>query len=393
MASAQSLLSRLNSEEMAGSVRQIGDNCNGTLLKATQLLNQSRHRWQNETSINGRKAFVESLEQRCRFATDKKELRSILRDAVAALAPPRVDRWKETVTLEADSGQASHDGVLQNRLRTLVAFCLERLDLKDTRLIPILSRLRDLIDVFEADSKNTLERLAADSRKQWVKIKRFVIASQQNMEVNDLTQLGWNHCKTVLPVDTRVAPDHDESPIVEQLSRTCDDQLKMDPNLSEPHNVAMKANISCKHRSEVIKDSPPDSVPLKTTVKSTSQNKELSSRKQRLLCPHSKLKYHCPSCSTCPHGKLKSGCVHCKACPHGKLKKRCSQCVGCPHGKMRFKCARCLPCIHGKVKSGCKHCSGCPHKKMKFDCVVCKACPHGKAIDLFRLSLCCCPYI
>ena len=288
--------------------------------KALRLMQKASQTWQNHPS-ECREVYVESLEkemQEADGAENSAKLRMVLRRAVAALSPPR--RLGDGCEGKLLASHASNDQSmlatnLQSRLRKIVLCCLDRVDLADLRLAPVVQCLQSLLQTFE-------ELCTGESmigcRKQWARLQA--------------------KCAGTVPPEAAAS--------LSARAKGAEDCVGI---------VKPKSSASCPH------------------------GKVRRSCAQCTGCPHGKQPQQCPQCSACPHGKVKRNCSECTPCAHGKAKRICLQCTGCPHGKQKKYCLQCGACPHGKIKQNCLQCSACPHGKIKQNCLQCSACPHGKS--------------
>ena len=285
--------------------------------KAVRLMQKASQTWQNHLS-ECREEYVESLEQEMQEADgaeNSAKLRTVLRRAVAALSPPRrLGDGCEGKTPSIACNDQSLATNLQTRLRKIVLRCLDRVDLADVRLAPVLQCLQSLLRTFQ-ELVTGENKIAC--KKQWARLQ--------------------DRCASTMPPEAAAS-----------LS-ACAKGAEDGAGIAKPEFSA-----SCHH------------------------GKLRRSCAQCRGCPHGKRPEHCQQCSACPHGKVKRNCSECKPCPHGKAKRICSQCTGCPHGKKKQYCLQCSACPHGKIKRNCVLCSACPHGKIKQNCLQCSACPHGK---------------
>ncbi|CAJ1451044.1 unnamed protein product [Effrenium voratum] len=141
--------------------------------KAVQLMQKASQTWQNQPS-EFREAYVDSLEQEMQEADgaeNSAKLRMVLRRAVAALSPPRRlgDGCEgKLLASHASNDQATLATNLQSRLRKIVLRCLDRVDMADLRLAPVLQCLQSLLQRFQ-------ELVTGESRiackKQWARLQ------------------------------------------------------------------------------------------------------------------------------------------------------------------------------------------------------------------------------
>ncbi|CAJ1409177.1 unnamed protein product [Effrenium voratum] len=287
--------------------------------KAVRLMQKASQTWQNHPS-ECREAYVASLEQEMQEADgaeNSAKLRKVLRRAVAALSPPRRlgdgCEGKMTASPESDD-QWTLATNLQSRLRKIVLRCLDRVDLADLRLAPVLQCLQSLLQRFQ-ELVTGQSRIAC--KKQWARLQA--------------------RCASTMPPEAAAS--------LSACAKGAEDSagiVKPEFSGSCPHGKLRRSCAQCRG------------------------------------CPHGKWRQNCPQCSGCPHGKVKSKCSECQPCPHGKVKYDCTQCTGCPHGKRKKYCLQCGACPHGKVKCNCLQCSACPHGNIKYNCMQCVGCPHGK---------------
>ncbi|CAJ1360473.1 unnamed protein product [Effrenium voratum] len=286
--------------------------------KAVRLMQRASQTWQNHPS-ECREAYVESLEQEMQEADgteNSAKLRMVLRRAVAALSPPRRlgDGCEDKMTASIPSNDEWTLATnLQSRLRKIVLRCLNRVDMADLRVAPVLQCLQSLLQRFQ-------ELVTGESRiackKQWARLQA--------------------KCASTVP------------PEAAAILSACAKGAEDGAGIAKPESSA-----SCPH------------------------GKLRRSCAQCTGCPHGKRANDCPQCSVCPHGIVKRNCSECTPCPHGKVKYDCTQCTGCAHGKQKRFCLQCGACAHGRIKqnciecSNCVQCSACPHGKLKRNCRMC----------------------
>ena len=280
--------------------------------KAVRLMQKASQMWQNHPS-ECREAYVDSLEQEMQEADgaeNSAKLRMVLRRAVGALSPPRRlgDGCDGKMTASIPSNDEWMPATnLQSRLRKIVLRCLDRVDLADVRLAPVLQCLQSLLQTFQ--ELVTVESMIG-CRKQWARLQA--------------------RCASTVPPEPAVS--------LSACAKGAEDGadiFKPESSASCPHGKLRRSCAQCRG------------------------------------CPHGKRAHNCPQCSACPHGKLKHFCLQCSACPHGKVKHNCSECKPCPHGKVKRNCVQCAGCPHGKIKNNCVQCSACPHGKLKRNCRIC----------------------
>ena len=252
--------------------------------KAARLMNKSIQIWQNQTCPKTKDSYVVSLEESLAETgiDNPQQIRMIFRRAVAALSPPRF-----TSTVPARSEQdrvqaaetASQD--FQGRLRKIVFWCLDRLDLADPKIKPALLLLQGLLQRFQ-------ELLASPTqgeigcKKHWLRLQALVCKSEGAGEEVPSTKRLRSKC------------EHGAERTRCRICRPC------------PHGKAKRECVICSG------------------------------------CPHGKAKLNCAKCSGCPHGQLaRSRCAKCGPCPHGRVKRSCKECFCCPHGKNKYKCPLC----------------------------------------------------
>ena len=308
--------------------------------KAVRLMQKSIQTWKN-TPLESRESYVELLEQAVEDA-DSANLPQILRRAVAALSPPRGKAEGESQGIDLLQTELSACRDLQARLRKIVLWCLDQLDLTDPLLAPSLDCLQAHLQKFQELLESN--RLVA-CKKHWLRLQA--------------------RCQPHLP-----------------CAANFDCKAQADSTSARDRQRDMKA---CEHGSKK----------RNRRICACPHGKEKQSCEQCHACPHGRLKHKCPLCTACPHCKLKHNCTQCVACPHGMIKHSCKQCKACPHGKVKRNCAQCNPCQHGNLKRNCEQChacahgkakhlcvhcsrSACPHGRLKQSCVQCSACPHGK---------------
>ena len=326
--------------------------------KAVRLMQKAFHTWQNHPS-ESREVYVESLEQEMQEADgaeNSAKLRMVLRRAVAALSPPRRlgDGCESKMPASNESNDQSTLATnLQSRLRRMVLRCLDRVDLADLRLAPVLQRLESLLQKFQelVTSESTIA-----CKKQWARLQAKCASTAPPEAEASLSACAKGE-------------KHDAGIVKREYLASC------------PHGVVQQRCPHGKwaHCCLQCSDCPHGKVKRNCSACRPCPHGKAKERcSQCRCCPHGKDKRLCLHCNPCPHGKIKSSCLQCSACPHGKAKRSCLQCSACPHGKFKRYCLHCNPCPHGKWKSSCLQCSACPHGKAKRSCLHCSACPHGK---------------
>ncbi|CAJ1360476.1 unnamed protein product [Effrenium voratum] len=245
------------------------------------------------------------------------KLRMVLRRAVAALSPPRRlgDGCEDKMTASIPSNDEWTLATnLQSRLRKIVLRCLNRVDMADLRVAPVLQCLQSLLQRFQ-------ELVTGESRiackKQWARLQA--------------------KCASTVPPEAAASLS-----ACAKGAEDCAGIAKPESSASCPHGKLRRSCAQCTG------------------------------------CPHGKRANDCPQCSVCPHGIVKRNCSECTPCPHGKVKYDCTQCTGCAHGKQKRFCLQCGACAHGRIKQNCIECSACPHGKITRNCLQCSGCPHGK---------------
>ena len=149
--------------------------------KAARLMQKASQTWQNHPS-ECREAYVDSLEQEVQEANgaeNSAKLRMVLRRAVAALSPPRRlgDGCEGKMPASVSSNdQATLATNLQSRLRKIVLRCLDRVDLADVRLAPVLQCLQSLLQTFQ--ELVTRESMIS-CKKQWARLQAKCASTMQ----------------------------------------------------------------------------------------------------------------------------------------------------------------------------------------------------------------------
>ena len=291
--------------------------------KAVRLMQKASQTWQNHP-CEFREVYVESLEQEMQEADgaeNSAKLRMVLRRAVAALSPPRRlgDGCEGKMTASIPSNDEWTLATnLQSRLRKIVLRCLDRVDLADLRVAPVLQCLQSLLQRFQ-ELVTGQSRIAC--KKQWARLQA--------------------KCASTVPTEAAASAKGAEDGA---------GIFKPESSASCPHG---KLRRSCAQCTGCPHGKRPQQCP------------------QCSACPHGKVKRNCSECTPCPHGKAKRICSQCTGCPHGKQKQFCLLCGACPHGKIKSSCVQCSACPHGKIKQNCVQCSACPHGKLKRNCRMC----------------------
>ena len=235
--------------------------------KAARLMNKSIQIWRNQTCPRTKESYVVSLEESLAETgiDNPQQIRRIFQRAIAALSPPRL-AGTDTARSEQDSARAAETTSqdFQGRLRKVVFWCLDRLDLADPKIKPALLLLQSLLQRFQ-------ELLASPTqgeigcKKHWLRLQAFVSKCESAREE--------------VPGRKRVIPNCEHGTQVHNcgICRPC------------PHGKVKRDCNVCSG------------------------------------CPHGKAKKVCAKCSGCIHGKLK--CRLCNPCAHGKLKQQCAKCI------------------------------------------------------------------
>ncbi|CAJ1451046.1 unnamed protein product [Effrenium voratum] len=141
--------------------------------KAVRLMQKASQMWQNHPS-ECREAYVDSLEQEMQEADgaeNSAKLRMVLRRAVGALSPPRRlgDGCDGKMTASIPSNDEWMPATnLQSRLRKIVLRCLDRVDLADLRLAPVLQCLQSLLQRFQ---ELVTRESVIECREQWARLQ------------------------------------------------------------------------------------------------------------------------------------------------------------------------------------------------------------------------------
>ena len=225
--------------------------------KAVRLMQKASQMWQNQPS-ECREAYVESLEQEMQEADgaeNSAKLRMVLRRAAAALSPPRrLGDGCEGKTPSIACNDQSLAPNLQTRLRKIVLRCLDRVDLADVRLAPVLQCLQSLLRTFQ-------ELVTGESRiackKQWARLQ--------------------DRCASTVPPEAAASLS-----ACAKGAEDCAGIAKPESSASCPHGKLRRRCAQCTG------------------------------------CPHGKRANDCPQCTVCPHGKLKHFCLQCSSMPARK---------------------------------------------------------------------------
>ena len=237
--------------------------------KAARLMNKSIQTWMNQTCPKTKESYVVSLEESLAETgiDNPQQIRRIFRRAVAALSPPRLTST-DTARSEQDSARAAETTSqdFQGRLRKVVFWCLDRLDLADPKIKPALLFLQGLLQRFQ-------ELLASPTqgeiccKKHWLRLQALVSKCESGAggEVPSTKRL-------------RSKCEHGAERTRCRICRPC------------PHGKVKRLCVLCNG------------------------------------CRHGKVKRACAKCSGCIHGKLKQNCCLCNPCPHGRNKYQCHFC-------------------------------------------------------------------
>ena len=266
--------------------------------KAARLMNKSIQIWRNQTCSKTKESYVVSLEESLAETEidNPQQIRRIFRRAVAALSPPRLTST-DTARSERDRVQAAETTSqdLQGRLRKIVFWCLDRLDLADPKIKPSLLFLQELLQRFQ-------ELLASPTqgeigcKKHWLRLQAFVSKCESARGEVPGRKRFRPKCEHGCRIDTC------------RICKPC------------PHGTARRLCVLCNGcRHGKVKQ---------CCIKCSG-------------CIHGKLKHNCAKCCPCPHGRVKSGCTECSLCIHGKGKRNCRLCHACPHGGHKYKCRFC----------------------------------------------------
>lgn len=304
-------------------------------MKAVRLLQTAVQIWRNETCETSQEAYVASLEETIRDlnGTDLKRIRWVFRRAVAALSPPRVSSEHDPNNPDRMQEIPEKCASFQHRLRKVVLWCLDHLDLTDDKVKPALQLLECLLQKFE-DLVSSQEGMVGSS-KQWLRLQMksglFAVEAHESPSQDMTKKRKAFQC---------------QHGVQKHNCRTCNPC---------PHAKVRRSCVQC----------------------SGCPHGQLRSNCAKCTgCPHGKFtRSRCVQCLPCPHGKVKRNCADCSGCPHGNVKMNCGKCRGCPHGRARkVNCPVCCPCPHGsgKIKRYCRQCSGCEHGRVKLNCRLCK---------------------
>ena len=250
--------------------------------KAARLMNKSIQTWMNQTCPKTKESYVVSFEESLAETgiDNPQQIRRIFRRAVAALSPPRLTST-DTARSEQDSARAAETTSqdFQGRLRKVVFWCLDRLDLADPKIKPALLLLQSLLQRFQ-------ELLASPTqsdigcKKHWLRLQALVGKFE-----------GAKAPRRRKQEDRGAKCEHGFHRRACRFCKPC------------PHGKLRQACALCTG------------------------------------CPHGKPKKFCVKCSGCPHGKLdKSRCPKCCPCPHGRARENCKECSPCIHGRLKRKC-------------------------------------------------------
>ena len=299
--------------------------------RAARLLQKAIQCWKNK-ELCSRESYVESLEW-AQESSEVEQICGLLRRAVAALSLPRCMGDDPCMGALQEEPPNSRD--LQARLRKVVLWCLERVDVADSQLAPVLRYLESLLHKFQELHESNK---SVGGAKDWIRLRAEYANACLRAHTLKANSLHLSLVHGVASMD--------------EQGRKSAKKVQLCQHGVQPHSCRQCS--ACPH------------------------GKARSRCLQCCSCPHGKLKQNCRQCSACTHGKLKRNCAQCCPCPHGKLKSQCLQCGSCPHGNLKSGCAKCKACVHGKTKQYCRHCSACVHGNAKASCLACHACPHGK---------------
>ena len=267
--------------------------------KAARLMNKSIQIWQNQTCPKTKESYVVSLEESLAETgiDNPQQIRRIFRHAVAALSPPRLTST-DTARSEQDRVRAAETTSqdFQGRLRKIVFWGFDRLDLADPKIKPALLLLQSLLQRFQVLLASPTQG-EIGCKKHWLRLQALVSKGEGAGEEVPSSKRLRSKC------------EHGAEPSKCGICRPC------------PHGKAKQLCVICSG------------------------------------CPHGKVKFNCIECSGCPHGrKRKSVCSKCCPCPHGRMKQNCNKCSPCIHGKLKSNCRLCHACPHGGHKYKCRFC-------------------------------------
>eukprot|EP00435_Cladocopium_sp_Y103_P060168 s285_g21.t4 len=137
--------------------------------KGLRLLQRTVQEWRNRSCAD-QAAYIASLEEALRDADvdDSKKLRWIFRRAVAALSPPKL--MNAAGNSEAALPETQETGAdFQRRLRKVVLWCFEHLDLTDPRVKPALQLLQCLLEKFQELVSS--EEGTVGGRRHWLRLQ------------------------------------------------------------------------------------------------------------------------------------------------------------------------------------------------------------------------------
>ncbi|CAE8735906.1 unnamed protein product [Polarella glacialis] len=149
---------------------------------ALRLFHRDVCRWLNTSAHEQRETWVGGLETQLREALAQhstSQLRAVFRAAVASLSQPRVRTGGGSGNSMDEAALARLQLKLQRRLRSIVLQVLRSglLDLlSDVRLLPMLLRLRCLVQGYELRHEERGDICSAASEGQWALLKQFLQA-------------------------------------------------------------------------------------------------------------------------------------------------------------------------------------------------------------------------
>lgn len=238
--------------------------------KAARLMNQAIHLWRNTTSETKQEEYVAGLEKSigevdlddlCRVGT-------IFRRAVAALSPPHCMSENARTALDALPQLQGARPDFQFRVRKVVLFCLDHLDLADSKVQPALQFLKSLLSKYQELDAGGDQKIGC--KKHWRLLEMKCGMSSKHAAADEDSGTPKK--------EKRILCRHDRRRDSCRICQPC------------PHGHIKRLCLICRP------------------------------------CPHGKSKRDCIMCSGCEHGKAKRQCPVCNACVHGRHKYTCPLC-------------------------------------------------------------------
>ena len=408
--------------------------------KAVRLMQRASQTWQNHPSeCREAYVYVESLEQEMQEADGAEnlaKLRMVLRRAVAALSPPRClgDGCEGKMPASiASNDQSTLATNLQSRLRKIVLRCLDRVDLADLRLAPVLQCLQARLQTFQ-------ELVASESRiackKQWARLQAKCASTlppeAASLGVAGLSGLPGKGQKRRAEMMRAEEPEKPDSAkpvdacgdkavrLMQRASQTWQNHPSecreayvesLEQEMQEADGAENLAKLRMVLRRAVAALSPPrclgdgcegkmpaSTAPNDQATLATNLQSRLRKIVLRCLDRVDLADLRLAPVQQCLQARLQTfqelvtgeSRIACKK-QWARLQARFASTVPTEAAASLSACAKgaedgagivepesSASCPHGKLRRSCSQCTGCPHGKWASNCPQCSVCPHGK---------------